>query len=187
MSPDYVIEGLQELESREEGESANVEAYSDLGDLYISEQFGEIDLTWETNSGFREVLETVESLYRRSNSLEGLKKDSDTGRLSHENIRSYVLEGPVGENAETSEWSDYHVLEFGGDDFRVSWDRKAENKKYRIRVTAQGSGSKPFRELYLNTVDGDGLEEDVVEDVEEEFFDHPRTFPGFFDPTDNYE
>lgn len=187
MEQDYVIEGLQKLEGREEGENANVEAYSDLGNLHISEQFGEIDLTWETDADFREVLETVESLYRRTSRLEGLKKDIDTGRLTHENIRDYVLEGPVGEGAENSEWSDYHLLEFGGSDFRVSWDRKAEDRSYRIRVSAQGSGSKPFRELYLNTVDGEGLEEDVVEEVENEFFDHPRSFPGFFDPSKNYE
>lgn len=187
MEQEYVIEGLQKLEDREEGESANVKAYSDLGNLYISEQYGEIDLTWETDSGFKQVLETVESLYRRTSRLEGLKKDDDTGRLTHENIRDYVLECPVGEDAENSEWSDYHLLEFGGSDFRVSIDRKAEDKKYRVRVTAQGSGSKPFRELYLNTVDGEALEENIVEEVEDEFFDHPRSFPGFFDPSNSFK
>lgn len=180
---EYKLEGLQQLETREEGESEYVEAYSDLGDLEVREKPEELEFVWETDAGFAEVLEAVESLYRRKNGIQALEKNG-YGGLDQTKIRDYVLEGPLEEDG-IGDWEEFHILQIGGSDFYVSWDSKAEGRDHRIRLNAQGSGLAPFESVYRKTVDDEGVE-DVISDVEDEFFDHPRSFPGFWDPTDRY-
>lgn len=183
MEQEYELEGLEELEPREEGESDFVEAYSGLGDLKVREKAEEVEFLWETDAGFSEVLEAVESLYRRRNGIRALERN-DYGGLDQTKIRDYVLEGPLNEGV--GDWSDYHTLQIGGSDFYVSWDSKADERDHRIRVTTQGSGLAPFETVYRGTVEGEDVEE-VIDDVENEFFDHPRSFPGFWDPSDRYD
>lgn len=180
MTQEYQVEGLQELEPREEGDSDYVEAYSDVGDLSVREKEEEVEFLWQTDSGFRDVLEAVESLHRRRNGIQVLDKDEDTGELSHGKIRDYVLEGPLkgSRTYEVSEWSDHYLIQLCGPDFRVSWDQRGD--EYRVRVTTQGSGLAPFARVYLNTVDEEAGSS-VVEDVWDEFFDEPRSFPGYWD------
>lgn len=183
MEQGYELKGLEELEPRDEGENEYVEAYSEPGDLEVREKPEELEFVWETDADFGEVLEAVESLYRRKNGVQALEKNG-YGGLDQTKIRDYVLEGPLEEDG-IGDWSDYHMLQIGGSDFYVSWDSKAEEKDHRIRLNAQGSGLAPFESVYRRTVDEDGVE-DVISDVENEFFDHPRSFPGFWDPTDRF-
>lgn len=183
---EYQVEGLRELEPREEGDSDYVEAYSGVGDLKIREKEEEIEFLWETDSGFRDVLEAVEGLYRRRNGIQVLDKDYDTGELTHDKIRNYVLGGSLEEarSPEVGDWSDHYLIQVCGPDFHVSWDQRMGDE-YRVRVTTQGSGLAPFASVYMNTVDREASEQ-VVEDVWDEFFDEPRGFPGFWDPSEKY-
>lgn len=183
---EYQVEGLRKLEPREEGDSDYIEAYSDVGGLKVREKEEEVEFLWETYSGFSEVLEAVEGLYRRSNSIEVLDKDRDTGELTHSKVREYVLEGPLEDSRspEVGDWSDHYLIQVCGPDFHVSWDQRED--EYRVRVTTQGSGLSPFASVYLSTVNEEAGRP-VVEDVWEEFFDDPRGFPGFWDPSDKYD
>ena len=184
MEQEYDFEGLERLEAREEGDSEFVEAYSDLGDLKVREKGEELEFVWETGSGFEDVLEAVEMFYRRENSIQFLEKDDISGDLRHGKIRDYVLKGPV-RDGDVGNWSDYRLLQIGGSDFYVSWeDTREDEQGYRIRLNTSGSGLRPFAAVYRNTLDREV--EDVISDVEEEFYDRPRSFPGFWDPTSRY-
>lgn len=184
MEQEYELKGLEELEYRKEGESGFVEAYSELGDLKVREKAEEVEFVWETDSDFGEVLEAVERLYRRRNGIRALEKN-EFGGLDQVRIRDYVLEGPLTVDG-IEDWEDYHTVQIGGSDFYVSWDSKAGKRDHRIRLNASGSGLGPFESVYRNTVEGKEVEE-VIDDIEDEFFDHPRTFPGFWDPGDRYD
>lgn len=188
MNEQKELEGLQELEPREKGENDFVEAYSDVGGLRVQEKEEEMEFLWQTDSDFRDVLEAVESLYRRRNGIQVLDKNHDNGELSHSKVREYVLEGPLEgrTSTEVGDWTDHYLIQVCGSDFTVSWDKKGEEEDYRVRVMTQGSGLAPFANTYISTVGSEDAEK-VVEDVWNEFYSEPRSFPGFWNPSGRYD
>jgi len=182
MEHQYNWDSLQKLEKEQETGRGYIEAYSDLGHLTVKEKEAEVQFVWETDSDFRDVLEAVEMFYRRKNGIQALNKDN-TGNMSYEKIRDYVLEGPL-RNGEVADWKDYAWIEIGGDDFYVSW-RPDSVDSNKVRLATSGSGVLPFASTYSNTVDGDTQE--VIDEIENEFFDHPHNFPGYWNPRDGFE
>lgn len=186
----YSSEGLERIRDRLEGDNDFLEAESGLGDLRVTEKDTKIDLVWETDSSFEEILRSIEQFYRRKNGIQVLDK-SGGRELSFSKVRDYVHEGPLEDpfrddtDRDILDWEEYHIIQIGGEDFQVTWDQKGEEKDYRVRVSTFGSGMKPFELVYENTVE---VETDqVIDDVEEEFYDHPRHFPGYWDPSGEYE
>lgn len=182
MEQEYSWNDLQKLERREDEGSEYIEAYSGLGDLRIRERESEVQFIWETDSDFKDVLEAVEMFYRRKNGIEALEKDDISGNMSYEKIRDYVLGGPL-RGGEVAEWDDYELIQIGGDDFYVSW--KPDSNESQVRLSTSGSGILPFASVYSNTVDGDSQQ--VIDEVEKEFYDHVHDFPGFWNPEKSFD
>lgn len=188
----YSGEGLEKVQDRLEGDNGYLEAESGLGDLRVTEKDTQIDLVWETDASFENVIRPIERFYRRTNGIQVLEKDNETGDLTFSKVREYVVEGPLEDpfhdevERDLLDWDEYHLLQIGGDDFHVTWDQRGEDKDYRVRVSTFGSGMKPFRLVYENTVEEEGVEQ-VADEVEEEFFDHPRQLPGYWNPSEEYE
>lgn len=183
----YSSGGLEKIKDRLEGDNDFLEAESGLGDLRVTEKDTKIDLVWETEASFEDVLRPIERFYRRTNGIQVLAKDDETGDLTFSKVREYRMQGPTRDpfrdevDRDILDWSEYHLIQIGGEDFQVTWDQKGEDKDYRVRVSTLGSGMRPFRLVYEDTVEGDT--EQVINDVEEEFYDHARQFPGYWDPS----
>lgn len=192
MQESYSSEGLEKIRDRLEGDNDYLEAESGVGGLRVTEKDTKIDFVWETNTSFGDVLRPIEQFYRRSNGIQVLDKDSSDGSLSFSKIRDYVIEGsledPFQEDVDRDliEWDEYHMIQVGGDDFQITWDQRGEDKDYRVRVSSFGSGMRPFKLVYEATVE-DSETEQVLSDVEEEFFDRARYFPGYWDPSKKFK
>lgn len=184
-------EALHRVQDRLEGDDEYLKAESSMGNLKVTEKEAQIDLVWETESPFEEVLRPIERNYRPRTGIQVLDKDYATGDLSFSKARRYVTEGPLEDpfgdgDKELLDWGEYHLVQVAGEDFHVTWDQKGENKDYRVRVTISGSGIRPFRKVYDETVDDEGSEK-VIQEVRKKFFDSPRDFPGYWNPKDYYD
>lgn len=192
MKESYSTAGLEKIQDRLEGDNDYLEAESGVGGLSVSEKDTKIDFVWETDSPFEEVLRPVERFYRRSNGIQVLDKDSSDGSLSFSKVRDYVMQGPTEDpfrddvERDVLDWNEFYMVQVGGDDFQVTWDQKGQEKDYRVRVSTFGSGMRPFQIVYEATVEEEGTQE-VLEDVEEEFFDRARYFPGYWDPSEKLD